>query len=438
MTVAQPPKPAVAPLRRARVPLPQMRRKVAEPSMFGAYMMLAPLLGVTLFAKIGIPPLAARGIGISIFLLLMGLVYGIGSKRLVISLARLTSICLIFGSLGILHLLIPDFEVKLSSLGLLFFLFLPFALEGSDSTKPSIDVEKFVVSLALFFAVCGLYQFVAQKVMPLVAIKPIDLLIPQSLQVQGFNAFATEGYKSERFRPNGIFFLEPSFYSQFLALGIVIQTFAKRMRPAALAIMFLGLVTSLSGTGIIVLIVGMVPLVALGRGRAAIIFLLVLLVVFVMFHDELGLQRTWERMMEFDRPGTSSHERFVAGFGLLGSAFDIHPEKLWFGYGPGQLSREVRIEYGSSDMAIVKLTYEYGVVGTLMLLSFMASIIYRGSRSLPITLASMTLLLMNGALIPFFYGIVLPLAVWRRRSPQTQEVADPAPPPVVARKLSRI
>ena len=75
------------------------------------------------------------------------------------------------------------------------------------------------------------------------------------------------GYGSHEYRANGVFLLEPSFFSQVLAVGIVAElcTFGRLSR---LALFGLALIVSYSGTGLIVLAVCL-PLCLIGRTLVA-------------------------------------------------------------------------------------------------------------------------------------------------------------------------
>jgi len=406
--------------RRLPQPLPPVRRAAQDAGITGfvrRYLALVPVLSVTLLAKIGVPPFAGRGIGIALLLFFLALVAGLMAGRLTIAPRRVIALTFIFGVFGLIQVVGPDTEVSITSMALLVFLCSLFVFEDDGHGPPPLDGQRIVVNLAIVFAVLGLYQFAAQRVLPLVAIKPLDLLLPDSILVKGFNALAMEGYKSERFRPNGIFFLEPSFYSQFIALAIIVEMFSPLRRLWRMALLFVALVTSLSGTGLIVLIVGSTALLRTPRGRGGLLLLIVVAVAFFLFHDEIGLHRLWERILDFNRPGTSSHQRFISPFQLVAATFDARPWQLAFGLGAGQFSREMRITFDSADTALIKLILEYGLVGAFLVLAFMAHAIQRASRSLPIVLSLMTMFVLNGASVPFFYGVAMTLSLWQRGGP---------------------
>ena len=67
-------------------------------------------------------------------------------------------------------------------------------------------------------------------------------------------------YGSEYYKSNGVFMLEPSHFSQILALGVIAEL-ASRRRTTRLAILSLALLTTYSGTGPLLLAI-MSPLLA--------------------------------------------------------------------------------------------------------------------------------------------------------------------------------
>ncbi len=393
----------------------------------------APLLGITVLGKFGVPPLAERGIGLALPMLFISVIVGLLLKRLVIVPQRLIALCLIFGVISVVQIA-SGMEISISAITLLLVLCFLIVFEDSGVGPAPVAGQEVFIKLAIFFSILGLYQFVAQKGLPFAAVKPVDAFVPDSFLVKGYNSVAMASYKSELFRPNGIFFLEPSFYSQFVALAIVIELFSVKRRLWHIGLFLCALITSISGTGIIVLMVGSTVLVSAPHGRSGLILLIALAAGFALFHDELGMTRIWERMSEFNRPGTSSYERFIVGFHLLSDYFSKNPWQIMFGFGAGQFSREIKAMYDAADTALIKMLFEYGLVGAALITGIFARAVYLGSRSLPVTLSLMAIFLMGGIAIPFFYGIALPLGLWERRksddkSPAPFAATVPAPAP---------
>ena len=89
--------------------------------------------------------------------------------------------------------------------------------------------------------------------------------------VQHFNKQAALAYGSEVYRANGVFLLEPSFFSQVLAVAIIAElcTLGGKIPLASatrLAVFSAALFVSYSGTGVLVLAVCL-PLYVVMRRR---------------------------------------------------------------------------------------------------------------------------------------------------------------------------
>jgi hypothetical protein len=262
---------------------------------------------------------------------------------------------------------------SLPSLLLLIAIYWWFFVDLPDCT----DLSRFraLRLVILLCAVAGIVQFSAQQV---IGFRSFIDLLPESLRLEGFNTSNAVRYGLRFLRSNGYFFLEPSIFSQFMAIGILLEVLVFRQRGLVLALMLAGLIVSVSGTGIMLLVVSGV--VAALRDRAQFrnlaIFglLLLLLVAGFAVVDFDGLRLLFlERALEFAVPGSSGHARFVAPviyvlhqWGDLGA--------LLFGAGPGAaigLAEDLGL-FADAPL-LPKLLSEYGLVGTVPMVALIVA-----------------------------------------------------------------
>ena len=259
------------------------------------------------------------------------------------------------------HALHPDgLEANLPSL----FQFLLLTAFATLTFAEPVDEQQFfrVVNRWLaFIAVAGAVQFIAQFVG--VKIFAFTGLLPDSLLYEfGYNLQIPTGI-GELFKSNGMFLIEPSVFSQFMAVAFIIETLAFR-RPAYLALFIAGLLLSFSGTGWIVL-AAFVLAAALGMGwrglaiAAATIVLLgaVLGVVALAAPDVASSLQA--RFGEFSQPGTSGHQRFITPFWVLDDALKAEPLASVFGLGSG-VSERLSLPYTYDVNTPIKVALDYG------------------------------------------------------------------------------
>ncbi len=216
--------------------------------------------------------------------------------------------------------------------------------------------------LLVIIAIAGIVQFVAQ----FAGIRVFafsDFLPERFLYESGWNLKILVGI-GETLKANGFFLVEPSVFSQVMAIGIIIEVLSTR-RLAVLALFAAGLLLSFSGTGWIVLVgFGVTAFVGLGR-RGAVIGLGALLMLVFAFGAMMVLAPDFaaafsDRLAEFQTPGTSAHMRFITPFWLLQDVVAREPSALLVGIGAGA-SERLTLPYLYDVNTPVKIVLEYGV-----------------------------------------------------------------------------
>jgi hypothetical protein len=253
------------------------------------------------------------------------------------------------------------------------------------------DFEMFHFFLSIYqhamwiAAILGILQFLIQ----LSGVPYVDLLatvVPPSLLKEGYNTSYGIEYRSAIHKSNGIFFLEPSYFSRHAAISILIELlFLKKMHR--LAVFIPALLISFSGTGIMILAFVALPLLTRVHLKYS-VTLAILVAVFSCVLVVSGFEdHILRRANEFTDVRSSGYSRFVAP-GLCYSNF-LETDYVWFGRGPGFASLyeeddpfQVRHFY---SVTFAKLGMEYGLLGLLTFTAFALNNFFHRSTSLIIS-----------------------------------------------------
>jgi hypothetical protein len=369
-----------------------------------------PLVGVTFFSKFTIPPLGEQGIDVSLFLVLGAVAAGMVADCIRVDPARLTLYVMLIGILGLIQSLQPE-TFSIPSLLLLAGLHLPYVFAVPRAGEGDRIVQ-FFLGVVTLLALLGIAQFALQFVIASRFLFPIENFFPSSFIVQHYNSQAALSYGSEVYRPNGVFMLEPSFFSQLLAVAIVAEL-CTRARILRLAIFGAALIVSRSGTGVLVLAV-CVPLYLAARRRWDLLILgASALILVIALHDVLHLDHVFSRLGEFNSTQSSGFARFVGGFFLFDQYLWTDAWRTLFGYGAGAFSSYApHARYPVAEMALFKIVFEYGLVGALFYFGFLFGCLSTSRAPLLLILAVAITYLLNGMFASFAHGMALGLLLW--------------------------
>jgi hypothetical protein len=369
-----------------------------------------PLIAATILSKFGFPPLGAQGIGASIFIVIAAVIAGTMSGALSIEPRRLALLAGLLGILGVIQMLQPD-SFSPSSFLLLVAVHLPYVF-GMKADDDGGRIIKFFLGVVTFVALCGIAQYGLQFFVNVRYLFPIENFVPNTFIVQHFNHQAAMEYASQEYRANGVFMLEPSFFSQILAVGIVAEL-CTSARISRLAIFAIALIVSYSGTGIMVLAICL-PLCLVGQRRWGLILLGILaLAAVVGLHEFMHAGRLISRVAEFSSSQSSGYSRFVGGFYLFDEFLWHDPWRTLFGFGAGSFTNyAARAHYGAAEMALFKVVFEFGLVGAVAYFGFLFCCLYYSRAPRLVTLAVGTTYFLNGIYTPFAHGLALSLLLW--------------------------
>jgi hypothetical protein len=385
-------------------------------------LLYTPLLASTLLAKLSVPPFAAQSLSIAYLFILLALGLGLVLGHLRLDSGRLSFFMLFIGCIGAVQVFRGE-PFSLNSMLLLVTLYLAYVFYLPRQGDPTAQALRFFLGLATLLALAGIAQYGMQLAVGPRFAFPIENFVPDAFIVHGFNMQAPIAYGETAYRVNGIFFSEPSFFSQFMAVAIVVELLTSN-RLLSVALYGLALLLSYSGTGVIVLaICG--PLILITRRHWGLIWLIfAALVLAVALGSYLDLDKLTGRIGEFGSVRSSAHARFVAGFDVLTQYIWPDPLKALFGYGAGAFpGYAVRMPFPVAEMTLFKMVFEYGLLGAALYFAFIFYCIFRSTAPAIVRLAVALTLLLNGPFVPFFHGLALSLLVWT--SPAEEGDAQP-------------
>ena len=254
---------------------------------------------------------------------------------------------------------------SMPSLLLLLAVYLPWTLRASGAAGQEVlhVAGTVFVSAMLVLAVAGVGQLVGQLSGLWTYTDYLGDLLPPNLEFLGYNTNIPLVYGSATFKANGFVLSEPSFLSQFCALAVLVALMM-RQRAWKILVLLAGLASAVSGTGILLLVAGVVLLVVRARERIRPAYVIaatvVVLVVVLGPTGALLLGRSDEVVV----PGSSGNSRFVAPYTQALTQLGNDPDLYLRGAGPGMAySLSNLIGPLQANYTILpKLVLEYGLI----------------------------------------------------------------------------
>ena len=275
-------------------------------------------------------------------------------------------------------------DVSLNSLLLLLVIYLPWVFcvsnQFSDLIIPMLRV---FVRLMVFSAVVGSLQMVAQLLLGWKYEDYLQSWLPPNWLAQGFNTSYQLAWNNPVTKANSFYFLEPSFLCQFLALALIISLLirAPAWQPLLLG---LGMASTLSGTGIILLVVGIALLFILVPNRIKPSYLVAGILGLAIVFATPAANILLDRRDETSQQGSSGYIRFVQPFTEVSSGLAEDPSRYVVGAGSGASDRLLESSAKGGDGAAVvygiapKMAFEYGLISAFLFIAFLLISIMRG------------------------------------------------------------
>jgi hypothetical protein len=388
------------------LPAPQAKDRLAF------WLLCAPVVATSIFGKFAVPPFGKLGLGLGFPLTFTALLIALFTGRLAIDSRRAAYYALMAGVMLAVEVARQE---SFSMLSVVFMMTINLTyvlnIRGSGGGNTIDDAMRFFARLALLIAVCGIVQFFAQFLIGFRDAFPIENLAPKNFVISGFHYLNPLSYGSTTYKANGIFMQEPSFFSQLVAIGLIVEmTVFKRIVP--ILVMVLALMVSYSGTGLVILAV-CVPVLLISKRRLDLLAIIVLALFFlVLFAAPLRLTVLIDRISEFGNLNSSASMRFVSWVFLLGDTLFSDTTRLLFGYGPGSF-RDIAllVPFPVAEMMHSKMLIEYGVLGFMAYLGFISYCIFTSPAPLPVKLAVFVMHFMAGAYAEPVVGVALTLVL---------------------------
>jgi hypothetical protein len=252
------------------------------------------------------------------------------------------------------------------------------------SPTDKLKIKQRYISITTFCSVLGILQFLLQFTKAGFITFNFPLFYPQGYNYRAYN------YSLGLYRANSIY-LEPSFLSIYSSLTIgllVIDLYQKQIKPLKFTLYVLlnlfGMLSSLSGTGILCLIfLGVALVISMYKKTNKLVFLfgtLFLIVIGVIsYNNDFFYSAIWTRASEIFSPGTSGYQRFSLTYQVMWKSITKYP----LGIGPGNSSfafDALGYSLNDFDSTFAKVLTECGWIGFLAFLG-MQVYVFRLSKS---------------------------------------------------------
>jgi hypothetical protein len=387
-----------------------------------------PLIGVTFLAKLAFE-IGGSELIIGVPMILAALVLGIFTGRLKPHPVRFAVYLMVMTVMvGLSVFAAPAFIP--SSLGLVLAVPLAASFELHGAGVDSSVHQRRILDFALFFCLLGIAQYLLQFVIGPRLAYPIDTFGPRGAITitKNYNALIPLRYGASTLKANGVFLLEPSYYSQTLAAGFALEATGPR-RLKRLACFCVGFVVAYSGTGLLMLTAALAVLIIAEKRYDILAYLLIIGVVMIAFAKPLGLQVFLDRADEFGSTRSSGYMRYVGGIHLFEQYLWPHPQRALFGMGSGMMFRSTPWpQFFVAETGWVKILIEFGIVGFVSFFGFLFYCIFSSRQSLTVRACIAVTPLLSGILDPWSHALMLGLLVWMppRADFLKQEQGDPA------------
>lgn len=293
-----------------------------------------------------------------------------------------------------------------TSLGLLIVLYLAWTVRVTTDQKATlIAVARGFVRTMVVFAGIGIVQLVSQFTGVWRYADYFRDLIGSQYISASFNTSIPLVYGSAVYKANAFVFLEPSFLSQFCALGALIAVVLRA--PAWQVLMLVaGVFSAVSGTGIVLLLVGGLLLVIRAGWLIRPVHLVALAAATLGVSVSPVAPLLLRRVDETSQVGSSGNLRFVQPYAEVAQALRDEPFRLLVGFGAGSVERMLTSGREGGEPVVYtivpKLVFEYGLLaGGLFILFIVVAVLDRGSwRVVPGSILVMIFVLSGSLLQP--------------------------------------
>lgn len=234
-------------------------------------------------------------------------------------------------------------------------------------------------------------------------------VVPAALQLDGFNTVTPIIYGSPIVKGNAWIGIEPSVTSALIGLGLLSGLLCG-VRVWRVVVLIVGMVATVSGSGIVICIVGVaVMLFTRSRRMLSRYWFLAVLTVVAMTFTQLG-SLLLSRSTELRSDNSSASLRAIQPYEYLWPRWISDPVGVVLGYGPGSAQKAVTESniLGLLVPSPIKVFFEYGLVAGIVLAGFLLLCYWGGpSRAMSLALLLSLWLLQPGVTTAVFVAPVL-------------------------------
>jgi hypothetical protein len=379
-------------------------------AQLGSVLCASVLLSAVLFQKVALP--GTRGI----YPLNLVVFPAVATLSFVFGVLQIDTVAFLWYALFVLAgalsaAMSPSAHLSLLSLGFILVVQYPlvFRLASEISYR---RVLAFLSAVGCICALIGLLQFASQFVFGSNVAFFLDTSLPEGLMMKGYNSLIPLYWSSPVYKSNGVFFLEPSFFCQFLAIAIVAELLVGP-RMLRLLVITAGLVSSYSGTGLTMLAL-FIPVYFLHHGHFRLFaFAAIVSLVVIVFGDIISIDVFTRRLSEFSDVQSSGWARFLSMFRVLREVVLANGLTFFVGRGPGTVQEQFQqLSFYAFDPTWGKVIYEYGLIGSLVYFNFFYRAFCKGPKGLRFAVGYTYLFLGGYLLNPSVLMQVAALVVW--------------------------
>jgi hypothetical protein len=258
-----------------------------------------------------------------------------------------------------------------------------------------------------------------------------DLLgevVPANLLVQGYNSSYPIAYGSPLYKSNAWLALEPSFLSFMLGVCIVCGLLA-RVHPGKMLVLVAGLLATTAGSGIAVVAVAVVAMLATGRWSLLRSYALPVTVLGIVAALTPFGQSILVRTGEAGDEQSSTALRAIEPYKYLWPEWINDPAAVMLGRGAGS-SRWVVDNLGISGLLtpnVARLLFDYGLFAGSLLLALMVVTYLRAPEPVLAFALAFSMFTVQAASQPLVVFSVAVAALWSprllERGPRTSAAA---------------
>src|SRR6195952_1783470 len=329
---------------------------ISAPSVYPVYAML--VISMVFLQKFGLT-VGESSIGLAALIIWVGLGWLIYRSEIEVSPVRLLLLGLVFGAMALSLIVGRNQTPKLQAAGIVLVLYAALVFRIPASLETASRCFQVFQSSMIIIAIIVICQQVVQYTIGNKYWPNINNIVPKEFLYSGFMYLRPYSWQSPYFEPNGIFFLEPSAVSFFLAIAIGLEiAWFRNLRRLGLYTM--AMLACLAATGPLSLLLS-APVWTFKLGRKFVFALMLLGTPMVVAAIGTGwLDGVLARSSEMSHKDSSAYERIVVPFNSI--ANQLQDPEILTGAGPGTSSRRLNVV----QWPFSKLFYEYGLLTAVL------------------------------------------------------------------------